>query len=76
MLPKARSCMSQGTCSVKKKKKKKQKFYYSSNKALEEFRMRFANKEFSFRGPIKLLDFGNVDVVDIVSVTDGILQAV
>jgi hypothetical protein len=32
--------------------------------------MRSANKEFKFRGPNKLLDFGNADVVDIASVTD------
>jgi hypothetical protein len=59
-----------------KKKKRKQKFYYSSNKALEKLRMRTANKEFSFRGPIKLLDFGNANVIDIAGVTDGVLWAV
>jgi hypothetical protein len=59
-----------------KKKRRKQKIYYSSNKALEKLRMRTANKEFSYRGPIKLLDFGNADVVDIASVTDGDLPAV
>jgi hypothetical protein len=59
-----------------KKKRRKQKFYYSSNKALEKSRMRMANKEFSFRGPIKLLDFGNADVVDIAGVTDSILRAI
>jgi hypothetical protein len=47
-----------------KKKRRKQKIYYSSNKALEKSRMRTANKKFSFRGPIKLLDFGNVDVAE------------
>jgi hypothetical protein len=35
--------------------------------------MRNANKEFKFRGPSKLLDFGNADVVDIASVTDRVL---
>jgi hypothetical protein len=69
------SCTSQGTCSVKKKRRK-HKLYYSSNKALEKSRMRRANKEVSFRGPIKLLDFGNADVADIASVTDGVLRAV
>jgi hypothetical protein len=38
--------------------------------------MRTANKEFSFRGPIKLLDFGNANVIDIAGVTDGVLWAV
>ena len=38
--------------------------------------MRNANKEFKFRGPSKLLDFGNIDVADIVSVSDGVLQDV
>ena len=38
--------------------------------------MRNANKEFKFRGPTKLLDFGNIDVVDIASVSDGVLQDV
>jgi hypothetical protein len=33
--------------------------------------MRNTNKEFKFRGPSKLLDFGNVDVADIAGVTDG-----
>ena len=50
--------------------------YYSSNKALEKSRMRTANKKFSFRGPIKLLDFENIDVADIVGITDGDLPAV
>jgi hypothetical protein len=59
-----------------KKKRRKQKFYYSSNKALEKSRMRRANKKFSFRGLIKLLDFGNVDVADIADVTDGVLRAI
>jgi hypothetical protein len=68
MLPGAKSCASQGTCSVKKKKKSM--LYYSSKKDLERSRMRSANKEFKFRGPNKLLDFGNADVVDIASVTD------
>ena len=63
MLLKYGFCASQATCSVKKKTGK-QKFYYSSNKALEKLRMRTAIKEFSFQGPIKLLDFGNADVVD------------
>ena len=75
MLPKAGSCASQGTCSVKKKKKK-QKIYYSSNKALEKSRMTTTNKEFSYRGPIKLLDFGNAYVVDIASVTNKDLPAI
>jgi hypothetical protein len=75
MLPEAGSCVSQGTCSMKKKRRK-QKFYYSSNKALEKSRMRRANKKFSFRGLIKLLDFGNVDVADIADVTDGVLRAI
>jgi hypothetical protein len=38
--------------------------------------MRNVNKEFKFRGPSKLLDFENVDVVDIASVSDGVLQDV
>jgi hypothetical protein len=38
--------------------------------------MRSANKEFKFRDPSKLLDFGNTDVADIAGVTDGDLQAV
>ena len=75
MLLEVGSYASQGTCSVKKKKRK-QKFHYSSNKALEKSRMRTANKEFSFRGPIKLLDFGNVDIVDIASIIDSILWAI
>jgi hypothetical protein len=75
MLPEAGSCTSQGTCSMKKKKRK-QKIYYSSNKALEKSRMRMANKEFSYLGPIKLLDFGNTDVADIAGVIDGDLSAV
>jgi hypothetical protein len=74
MLPEVGSCASQGTCSVKKRRK--QKIYYSSNKALEKSRMRTANQEFSYRGPIKLLDFGNADVVDIAGVTDSILRAI
>jgi hypothetical protein len=75
MLPEVGSCTSQGTCSMKKKKRK-QKIYYSSNKALEKSRMRMANKEFSYLGPIKLLDFGNTDVADIAGVIDGDLSAV
>jgi hypothetical protein len=35
--------------------------------------MRNANKEFKFRGPSKLLDFGNVEVADIGGVTVGVL---
>jgi hypothetical protein len=73
MLPGAESCASQGTRSEKKKKKKKKGFYYSSKKNLDRSRMRNANKEFKFRGPSKLLDFGNVDVADIASVSDGVL---
>jgi hypothetical protein len=38
--------------------------------------MRNANKEFKFRGPSKLLDFGNAEVADIASVTVGVLQDV
>jgi hypothetical protein len=38
--------------------------------------MRNANKEFKFRSPSKLLDFGNTDVADIVGVIDGVLQDV
>jgi hypothetical protein len=38
--------------------------------------MKSANKEFKFRGPSKLLDFGNADVVDIASATDRALQDV
>jgi hypothetical protein len=53
-----------------------EKIHYSSNKVLEKSKMRTANKEFSFRGPIKLLDFGNTDVTDIAGVTDGDLRAV
>jgi hypothetical protein len=75
MLPEAGSCASQGTCSVKNKRRK-QKFYYFSNKALETSRMRMANKEFSFWGPIKLLDFGNADVADFANVTDDNLWVV
>jgi hypothetical protein len=66
MLPGIESCASQGTCS--KKKKKKKGFYYSCKKDLDRSRMRNANKEFKFRGPSKLLDFGNVDVIDTVGV--------
>jgi hypothetical protein len=75
MLSGAESCASQGTRS-KKKKKRKKGFYYSSKKNLDRSRMRNANKEFKFRGPSKLLDFGNADVVDIASVSDGVLQDV
>jgi len=38
--------------------------------------MRNANKKFKFRGPTKLLDFGNVDVANIASVSKGVLQNV
>ena len=38
--------------------------------------MRSANKEFKFRGPSKLLDFRNTDVVDIASVIDKDLPIV
>jgi hypothetical protein len=38
--------------------------------------MRSANKEFTFRGPSKLLGFGNADDADIAGVTDGDLQAI
>ena len=72
MLPGAKSCVSQGTCSEKRKKKKKG-FYYYSNKDLDRFRMKNANKEFKFRGLSKLLDFGNVEVADIVGVIDRVL---
>jgi hypothetical protein len=68
MLPEVELCTSQGTRSEKKKKKKRG-LYYSSRKDLERSRMRSANKEFKFRGPRKLLDFGNVDVADIAGVT-------
>jgi hypothetical protein len=70
MLPGAESCASQGTRSEKKKKRKRG-LYYSSRKNLERSRMRNTNKEFKFRGPSKLLDFGNADVADIAGVTDG-----
>jgi hypothetical protein len=69
MLPGAESCASQGTRSEKRKKR----LYYSSKKNLDRSRMRNANKEFKFRGPSKLLDFGNVDVADIASVSDGVM---
>jgi hypothetical protein len=72
MLLGAESCASQGTRSEKKKKKKKG-FYYSSKKDLDRSRMRNANKEFKFRGPSKLLDFGNADVADIAGLTKGAL---
>jgi hypothetical protein len=75
MLPGAESCASQGTRSEKKKKKKKG-FYYSSKKNLDRSRMRNANKEFKFRGPSKLLDFGNANIADIASVSDRVLQDV
>ena len=38
--------------------------------------MKNANKEFKFRGPNKLLDFGNIEVADIAGVTVGVLQDV
>jgi hypothetical protein len=69
------SCASHGTCSVKKKKRKC-KPYFSSKKALEKLRMRTSNREFNFRSPSKLLDFGNADVANIVGEIDGVLQAV
>jgi hypothetical protein len=72
MLSGVESCASQGTRSEKKKKRKKG-FYYSSKKDLDRSRMRNANKEFKFRGPSKLLDFGNVEVADIAGVTDRVL---
>jgi hypothetical protein len=75
MLPRAESCASQGTRSEKKKKRKKG-FYYSSKKNLDRSRMRNASKEFKFRGPSKLLDFGNANVADIAGVTDRVLQDV
>jgi hypothetical protein len=75
MLPGVESCTSKGTRSEKKKKRKKG-FYYSSKKDLDRFRMRNANKDFKFRGPSKLLDFGNANVADIAGVTDGDLQAI
>jgi hypothetical protein len=70
MLPVADSCASQGTRSEKKRKKG---FYYSIKKDLDRSRMRNANKEFKFRGPSKLLDFGNADVADIAGLTKGAL---
>jgi hypothetical protein len=75
MLPGVESCASQGTRSEKKKKRKKG-FYYSRKKDLDRSRMRNANKEFKFRGPSKLLDFGNADVIDIAGVTVGAMQDV
>jgi hypothetical protein len=59
-----------------RKKKRNSKLYYSNKKALEKTRMRMANNEFKFRGPSKLLDFGDVDIADVAGVTDGDLQAV
>jgi hypothetical protein len=56
-----------------KKKKRKRGICYSSKKDLERSRMRAANKEFKFRGPSKLLDFGNADIANITCVTDGVL---
>jgi hypothetical protein len=73
MLHGAKSCASQGTRSEKKRKKG---LYYSSKKNLERSRMRSANNDFKFRGPSKMLDFGNADVADIAGVTDEDLQAV
>ena len=75
MLLGAESYASQGTRSEKKKKRKKG-LYYSSKKDLERSRMRSANKEFKFRGPSKVLDFGNADVANITGVTDGDLPTV
>jgi hypothetical protein len=74
MLLGAESCASQDTHSEKKKRKKG--FYYSSKKDLDRSRMRNANKEFKFRGPSKLLDFGNADIADIAGLTDEALQDV
>ena len=59
-----------------RKKKRKYNLYFSSKKALEKLRMRTANNEFNFKSPNKFLDFGNTDVVDIIGVTDGVLQAI
>jgi hypothetical protein len=59
-----------------RKKWKKSKLYYSSKKALEKSRMTMANNEFKFRGPSKLLDYGDANVADVVGVTDGDLQAI
>jgi hypothetical protein len=75
MLPEVKPCVSQGTCSVRKKKRKN-KLYFSRKKALEKLRMKTANKGFNFRGPNKLLDFGNANVADIASITNGVLQAI
>jgi hypothetical protein len=72
MLSKAKSCASQGTCSVRKKKRKN-KLYYSSKKALEKSRMRTSNRKFNFRGPSRLIDFRNSDVADIASIIDDVL---
>ena len=38
--------------------------------------MRIVNNEFSYQGPIKLLDFGNADVANIAGVIDGDLPVV
>ena len=75
MLLGVESLPSQGTCSEKKRKRRKG-FYYSSKKNLNRSRMRNANKEFQYRGPTKLLDFGNEDAADIASVSGGVLQDV
>lgn len=75
MLPEAEASASHGTCSVWKKKRKN-KLYFSTKKALEKLRMRMANKKLNFWGPSKLLDFENTNIVDIASMTDGVLQAV
>ena len=72
----AESCAFHGSCSEKKKKKRKRGLYYSNRKNLERSRMRSANKEFKFRGPSKLLDFGNVDVADIAGITNKDPQVV
>jgi hypothetical protein len=58
-----------------RKKKRKSKLYFSSKKALDKSRMRMANQEFNFKGPSKLLNLENADIVDIAGVTDGVLQA-
>jgi hypothetical protein len=67
-------CVSE-TCSMKKKKRKS-KLYYSSKKDLERSRMRVANKEFKFRGPSKLLDFGDANVASVVGITNRDLHVV
>jgi hypothetical protein len=58
---------------VGRRRRGRRGFYYSSKKDLDRSRMRNANKEFKFRGPSKLLDFGNIDVADIAGLTEGAL---